>query len=77
MKMEKKFFKQVENTVGKGEIVLGKELNVFENTMRKGEIPGNQQFLLSSQCFLLFHKQITQPYQHLNNHLQMLQFQTV
>ena len=38
----RKFSKRIENTVGKG---------IFENTVEKGEIARNEQFLIFTQCF--------------------------
>ena len=44
----------------------------FENTVRKGEIAHNEQFLLFPQCFLPFQKTLCHFYKIQNCHLQTL-----
>ena len=52
MKMEETCPKQVENTVGKGEIARNDTCpKQVENTVGKGEIARNEQFLFFPQCF--------------------------
>ena len=68
-KNQGKFSKRVENSVGKGELLIYPLLynpnlmtlrkKTSENIVGKGENAGNQHFLLFSQCFIPFQNQIS------------------